>query len=128
MQILPQKRLQKFNFSKNFQSFNSQKSANDDSVCSVDAESRRKSRVSSKDSDSSKGSEGSSSSESHTPPLPESFNKRKKFSGSDKVDVSKGKEEKAEKKSNEWDMFAEADNIGEFNVSIDRKFHKNIKK
>ncbi|KAG7191173.1 hypothetical protein KM043_013969 [Ampulex compressa] len=74
-----------------------------------------------------------STSESHTPPLPEKpkspqpVKKRKSrfedapHEESDlqeelrQVDKSKQEEKQSIKKSNEWDMFAEADNIGDFN-------------
>lgn len=75
-------------------------------------------------------------SESHTPPLPteklespqSSVKKRKsRFEDappdeSDKTgnaktsEKFKQEEKQTSKKSNEWDMFAEADNIGDFNV------------
>lgn len=70
--------------------------------------------------------------ESHTPPLPTEkldspppLKKRKsRFEDappneSDKKTIDRCKqEEKQTKKSNEWDMFAEADNIGDFNVRL----------
>ncbi|XP_015434433.1 PREDICTED: serine/threonine-protein kinase PRP4 homolog isoform X2 [Dufourea novaeangliae] len=74
-----------------------------------------------------------STSESHTPPLPEkpkspqTVKKRKsrfddvppedieKNEDSKSTDKVKPEEKQNAKKSNEWDMFAEADNIGDFN-------------
>lgn len=76
-----------------------------------------------------------SNSESHTPPLPEKPKSpqpvKKRKSRFNTVDgENKGEQEEVKptekiksdekqnpKKSNEWDMFAEADNIGDFNVS-----------
>ena len=77
-----------------------------------------------------------STSESHTPPLPEKpkspqVKKRKsrfedapseeidKIEDTKPTEKIKQEEKQNAKKSNEWDMFAEADNIGDFNV---RKF------
>ena len=74
-----------------------------------------------------------STSESHTPPLPEKpkspqIKKRKsRFEDvlPEEIDKNedikptekiKQEEKQNSKKSNEWDMFAEADNIGDFNV------------
>lgn len=68
-----------------------------------------------------------STSESHTPPLPqkvkspENIKKRKS-----KFDIVEPRQEESakiddkqnSKKSNEWDMFAEVDNIGDFNVGF----------
>ncbi|XP_032458183.1 serine/threonine-protein kinase PRP4 homolog isoform X1 [Nasonia vitripennis] len=61
-----------------------------------------------------------SNSESHTPPLPERRRRSKgdEKSGTDKQDDKNNdkKEDKANsKKSNEWDMFAEVDTVGDFN-------------
>lgn len=77
-----------------------------------------------------------STSESHTPPLPEKpkspqlVKKRKsRFEDAPPEEADKAEdvkpmekikqeEKQNAKKSNEWDMFAEADNIGDFNVRI----------
>lgn len=77
-----------------------------------------------------------STSESHTPPLPEkpkspqTVKKRKsRFDDTPSEDTEKNDDTKSmeklkpeekqnAKKSNEWDMFAEADNIGDFSVSF----------
>lgn len=71
-----------------------------------------------------------STSESHTPPLPqkvkspENVKKRKSRFESvenrqeESVAKTKTDDKQNSKKSNEWDMFAEVDNIGDFNVSF----------
>lgn len=77
-----------------------------------------------------------SASESHTPPLPEKpkspqpVKKRKsRFEDAPPEDIDKNEdikpiekikqdEKQNAKKSNEWDMFAEADNVGDFNVCL----------
>lgn len=81
-----------------------------------------------------------STSESHTPPLPEKpkspqVKKRKsRFEDAPLEEVDKNEDAKPmekvkqeekqnAKKSNEWDMFAEADNIGDFNVRLSFLFY-----
>lgn len=72
-----------------------------------------------------------SNSESHTPPLPEKLkspqqkrpsrftnapDEKDKTGGIKVIEKSKTDEKQNTKKPNEWDMFAEADNIGDFSV------------
>lgn len=76
-----------------------------------------------------------STSESHTPPLPEKPKsplikpRKSRFEDppseeADKIEDTKPAEKVKQddkqnaKKANEWDMFAEADNIGDFNVRL----------
>ncbi|XP_011495434.1 PREDICTED: serine/threonine-protein kinase PRP4 homolog [Ceratosolen solmsi marchali] len=84
--------------------------------------SERQSNTSSKSAEPLLNNNNGSASESHTPPLPD---RRRRSKGDEKVssekqDEIKANEKKLEdkqnsKKSNEWDMFAEVDNIGDFN-------------
>ena len=100
----------------------------------VSPRSEVQSNISPKSVDATCNNNGSTS-ESHTPPLPqkskspETVKKRKsRFDNEDvkqeeAVEKIKTEDKQNTKKSNEWDMFAEVDNIGDFNVSFNFSFY-----
>lgn len=88
----------------------------DTSIAAKSPSSERRSNDSSKSFDAMLNNNGTLS-ESHTPPLPNKFTspEQTKIVESAPEEAPKP-EEKPAKKANEWDMFAEADNIGDYNV------------